>query len=119
MIVSGYGPFAYPSSGMSQQFESASVKSSYNPANLTDDAVDYLIDHMETVQEDEEKLLVVGHALDRVLMHKYLMIPQWNISSFRMAHWDKFGKPEKAPLYAQGDEAWWVDAKKAAALDAK
>ena len=119
MIISGYGPFAYPSSGMSQQFESASVKSSYNPANLTDDAVDSLIKHMESVQEDEEKLLVVGHALDRVLMHKYLMIPQWNISSFRMAHWDKFGKPEKAPLYAQGDEAWWVDAKKAAALDAK
>jgi microcin C transport system substrate-binding protein len=119
MIFGGYGPFAYPSPGMAQRFESDSVKSSYNPANLTDEAVDYLIEHMENVQDDEEKLLVVGYALDRVLMHKYLMIPAWNLSSFRMANWDKFGKPENRPRYSLGDYTWWIDEKKAAVLDAK
>jgi len=54
--------------------------------------------------------------LDRILMHSYIMIPQWNISKFRMAHWNKFGKPEKTPRYSQGDGAWWIDPKKAAAL---
>jgi len=118
MIIGGYGPFPYPSSRTNQQFHSDSVKSSYNPANLTDKAVDYLMEEMLKVQEDEAKLLPLGRAIDRVLMHSYLMIPQWNISSFRMAHWDKFGKPEKTPRYAQGDGAWWIDKNKAAALNA-
>ncbi|PWQ99565.1 extracellular solute-binding protein [Leucothrix arctica] len=116
MIAGGYREYSYPSSGFSQAFESKSVNSSYNPANLTNDAVDSLLEHMESVQDDEEKLLVVGHALDRVLMHTYLMIPTWNLSSFRMAHWDKFGKPETTPLYDEGDSFWWVDEKKAATL---
>ena len=119
MIVSGYGPFPYPSSGMDQQFHSDSVNSSYNPANLTDKAVDYLMVEMLKVQEDEEKLLPLGKAIDRVLMHSYLMIPQWNISKYRVAHWDKFGKPEKSPNYSLGDAAWWIDKDKAAVLDAK
>ena len=118
MIVSSYGPFAYPSPRTWQQFHSDSVKSAFNPANLTDKAVDYLMEEMLKVQEDEEKLLPLGKAIDRVLMHSYLMIPQWNISKFRVAHWDKFGKPEKSPNYSLGDSAWWIDKDKAAVLDA-
>ena len=119
MIIGGYGPFPYPSPRMDQQFHSDSVKSSYNPANLTDKAVDYLMEEMLKVQEDEEKLMPLGKAIDRVLMHSYLMIPQWNISKYRIANWDKFGKPEKTPRYSLGDNAWWIDKDKAAALDAK
>ena len=118
MVISGYGPFAYPSSGMSQQFHSDDVNSSYNPANLTDDAVDYLMDEMLKVQEDEEKLLTLGRAIDRVLMHNYLMIPQWNSSNYRVAHWDKYRKPERKPDYSLGKETWWIDADKAAKLNA-
>ncbi len=119
MIVGGYGPFPYPGSRMNQQFHSDSVKSGFNPANLTDKAVDYLMDEMLEVQEDEEKLRPLGKAIDRVLMHSYLMIPQWNISSFRVANWDKFGKPEKTPKYALGDSSWWIDKAKLDALDAQ
>jgi microcin C transport system substrate-binding protein len=118
MVVSGYGPFAYPSSGTNQQFHSDSVDSSYNPANLTDDAVDYLMEEMLKVQDDDEKLIPLGRAIDRVLMHSYLMIPQWNSSSYRIAHWDKFGKPELRPDYGLGHEAWWIDTDKAAKLNA-
>jgi len=119
MIIGGYGPFPYPSPRMDQQFHSDSVKSSYNPANLTDKAVDYLMEEMLKVQEDEDKLIPLGQAIDRVLMHSYIMIPQWNISKFRVANWDKFGKPETTPRYALGDGAWWIDQEKAAALEAK
>jgi len=119
MVFRGYGPFYYPSPGMAQAFESYSVKSSYNPANLTDKTVDSLLQYMESIQDDDEKLLVVGHALDRVLMHKYLMIPAWGLGSYRTAHWDKFGKPETLPRYNEGTHTWWVDEKKAAAIDNK
>jgi len=116
MIVGGYGPFTYPSSGTSQQFHSDDVDSSYNQANLTDKAVDYLFDEALKVQDDDEKLLPLGHVIDRVLMHNYLMIPQWNSSNYRVAHWDKFSKPEQRPDYSLGQESWWIDADKAAKL---
>ena len=118
MIIGSYGPFPYPSPRTSQQFHSDDVGSSYNKANLTDKAVDYLMDEMLNVQENEEKLLQVGRAIDRVLMHSYLMIPQWSSSSYRIAHWDKFGKPEQRPDYALGHETWWIEADKAAKLNA-
>ncbi len=116
MIVGGYGPFTYPSPRTMQQFHSDDVDSSYNAANLTDKAVDYLMDEALKVQDDEEKLLPLGHAIDRVLMHSYLMIPQWNSSNYRVAHWDKYSKPEQRPDYALGQESWWIDADKAANL---
>ena len=116
MISRSYRANPYPSSGTHQMFHTDSVGSSYNHANLTDPAIDSLLDAALEVQEDEAKLLPIGKALDRILLHSHLTIPQWNISKFRVAHWDKFGKPEKAPRYSQGDGAWWIDPKKAAAL---
>ncbi|MCB1639407.1 MAG: hypothetical protein KDI15_11230, partial [Thiothrix sp.] len=92
-----------------QQWHSDSIDSGFNLANVNDKAIDYLMDEVMKYQEDEEKLLPLGKAIDRVLMAGYYMIPQWNISKFRIAHWDKFGKPEKTPRYALGDGAWWVD----------
>ncbi|HPE61427.1 MAG TPA: extracellular solute-binding protein [Thiolinea sp.] len=109
MIVGSYGPYAYPSARTHQQWHSDSIDSGFNLANVNDKAIDYLMDEVMKYQEDEEKLLPLGKAIDRVLMAGYYMIPQWNISKFRIAHWDKFGKPEKTPRYALGDGAWWVD----------
>ena len=118
MMIGGFGPFTYPSARTMQQFHSDDINSGFNHANLTDEAVDYLMDEMLKVQDDEEKLLPFGRAIDRVLMHSYLMIPQWNSSNYRIAHWDKFGKPEKKPDYALGQKSWWIDADKAAKLNA-
>ena len=116
MISGSYRANPYPSSGTHQMFHSKSVGSSYNHANLTDPVVDEILDAILEVQEDEEKLRPLGKALDRILMHSYIMIPQWNISKFRMAHWNKFGKPEETPRYSLGDGAWWIDPEKAKAL---
>ena len=116
MISRSYRANPYPSSGTHQMFHSKSVGSSYNHANLTDPAIDSLLDAALEVQEDEAKLLPIGRALDRVLLHSHILIPQWNISKFRVANWDKFGKPEKSPRYSQGDAAWWIDPVKAADL---
>jgi microcin C transport system substrate-binding protein len=118
MISSSYRENYYPSSGTHQMFHTKSVGSSYNHANLTDPVVDKILDDILEVQEDEKKLLPLGRALDRILMHSYIMIPQWNISKFRMAHLNKFGKPEKTPRYDKGDGAWWIDPVKEAALKA-
>ncbi|MEZ5535968.1 MAG: extracellular solute-binding protein [Thiolinea sp.] len=119
MISSTYRANPYPSSGLRQHWHSESVDSSYNRNNITDPTIDWLMDEVMKYQEDKDKdkLLALGRAIDRVLMHSYYMIPQWNISKFRIAHWDKFGKPEQTPRYDLGDGAWWIDQTKAQALN--
>ena len=46
------------------------------------------------------------------------MIPNWHIRSFRVAYWDRFGRPAVTPKYSLGFDTWWVDPDKAAAIDA-
>ena len=115
MVSSSYRANAYPSSGTRQKWHSESLKSSYNRNNIDNPTIDFLMDEILNYQEekDEDKLLALGRAIDRVLTHSYYIVPQWNISKFRIAHWDKFGKPEKTPRYALGDGAWWFDPDKA------
>ena len=57
-------------------------------------------------------------ALDRVLLWGHYVIPNWHIRSYRVALWDRFGRPEIAPKYSLGFDTWWVDAAKAKRIDA-
>ncbi|MCP4366607.1 MAG: ABC transporter substrate-binding protein, partial [Deltaproteobacteria bacterium] len=63
-------------------------------------------------QDDEEALLHYGRALDRVLTWNHYVIPEWHISKFRVAYWNKFSRPEIRPKYALGIDTWWVDPEK-------
>lgn len=47
-------------------------------------------------------------ALDRVLQWNHYVIPQYHISAYRVAYWDKFAMPETAPRYALGFDTWWA-----------
>lgn len=118
IISASYRANAYPSSGTSQQWHSDNLESSWHRNGLKDETIDWLMDEVLKYQEDKdkEKLLALGKVIDRVLTHNYYIVPQWNISKFRIAHWDKFGKPETTPKYALGDGAWWIDQDKAASL---
>ncbi|MEZ5476849.1 MAG: ABC transporter substrate-binding protein [Thiolinea sp.] len=118
MISSSYRAYPYPSALLRQQWHSDNLKSSWNRNAINDPTMDGLMDEVLKYQEEKEadKLLALGRAIDRVLLHSYYVVPQWHISKFRIAHWDKFGKPEKSPRYALGDGAWWFDAAKVDAL---
>ena len=64
-------------------------------------------------------LIARTRCLDRVLLWGHYVIPQWHIQAFRVAYWNKFGRPAVAPKYALGFDTWWVDAARAAALPAR
>ena len=66
---------------------------------------------------DRKSLITRTRALDRVLSWGHYLIPQWHIRTFRVAHWDKFGRPATTPRYGLGFDGWWVDARKQAALN--
>ena len=57
-------------------------------------------------------------ALDRVLQWNYYLVPNFTLAAFRIAYWNKFGKPDKRPdpPYSYGGTSWWVDPAKEAAL---
>ena len=54
-----------------------------------------------------EQLTPAARALDRVLLWDHVAIPHWYLSSWRMLYWNKFGRPDIAPLYGLGLESWW------------
>ncbi|MDY7027089.1 MAG: extracellular solute-binding protein [Spirochaetota bacterium] len=109
MISSSYGANYYPSSNLKIVWRSDFIDSTYNTAGVQDPAVDYLVDGIMKNQDDEEALLHWGRALDRVLTWNHYIIPEWHISSFRVAYWDKFGRPATRPKYALGIDTWWID----------
>lgn len=117
MVSMGFSANPYPSSSLQIAWRSDFVDSTYNQANVTDEAVDYLIDGIVANQANDEALLLWGRALDRVLLTNYYVVPQWHLNTFRVAYYNKFSRPETRPKYNLGTGTWWLDEEKAAALN--
>ncbi len=117
MISGGYSANPYPSPNLKIVWHSGYIDSTYNAAGVADPAIDYLVDQIDGNQTNKEALLNYGRALDRVLQWNFFVIPQWHLSKFRIAYWNKFARPEVRPRYALGfEDTWWIDVEKQAAL---
>lgn len=119
MIAEGYGAMAYPSTDLNDTWRSTYIDYTYNTAGVQDPAIDILVDGCIANQENEKALLNWGHALDRVLTWNYYVIPEWNLSKFRLAYWNKFSRPTVRPKYTLGLGSWWLDTDKEARLPGK
>ncbi|MGF1700119.1 extracellular solute-binding protein [Photobacterium makurazakiensis] len=119
MVSAGYSANSYPSPNLLIAWNSQFIDSTYNTAGVKDPSIDYLTEQIVKNQENPEKLLELGRALDRVLQWNFFVIPQWHISKFRVASWDKFSRPELRPKYNLGKDTWWIDPVKAAKLPEK
>ena len=93
----------------------AQTDGSRNIAGICSPVVDRLIDQI-IAAPDRERLVASTMALDRVLQWGYYVVPNWHIRSFRVAYWDKFGRPEVTPAYGVGSDTWWIDPGKDAAI---
>lgn len=96
----------------------AEVKGSRNVIGVRDPIIDTLVD-MIIAAPDRDELVARTRALDRVLLWGHYVIPQWHIGYFRLAYWDKFGRPAKNAPYGLGVvDTWWIDGQKAAKIPA-
>jgi microcin C transport system substrate-binding protein len=90
--------------------KAADEKGSNNAWGLKDPAVDKLIDALVAANTRRE-LVAAARALDRVLLHKHIVVPHWFSSTHRVAYRNRFGMPQTAPLYYQADpyviSTWW------------
>jgi microcin C transport system substrate-binding protein len=99
--------------------QAADNPDSRNYAGIKNPVIDALVERV-VFAADREDLVAATHALDRVLLWNFYMIPQWHNPNEWYARWNKFGIPERQPSYSGVDtDSWWVDPEKEAALAAK
>jgi microcin C transport system substrate-binding protein len=89
---------------------------SRNSAGIKNPAIDKLIDKI-VFSKDRADLVAATHALDRVLLWNYYVVPHWNYPYERLVTWDMFGRPKTLPRMTAGlTQVWWVDPEKEKAL---
>jgi microcin C transport system substrate-binding protein len=90
--------------------KAADEKGSNNAWGLKDPAVDKLVAGL-VAAESRKELVATARSLDRVLLHKYIVVPHWFSSTHRVAYRNRFGIPAKMPLYYAADpyviSTWW------------
>jgi microcin C transport system substrate-binding protein len=92
--------------------KAADMEDSGNLAGLKSPAVDALIARMTSAKRQQD-LLPACRALDRVVMHSYILVPQWSAGTHRIAYnaW-RLAKPDAMPPYAQSEgwaiDTWWA-----------
>jgi microcin C transport system substrate-binding protein len=69
--------------------------------------------------KDRPELVAATHALDRVLLWNYYVVPHWYYPYERLAYWDIFGRPTKLPSQTSAPvQVWWIDPAKVKAIEA-
>ncbi|HFK7184737.1 TPA: extracellular solute-binding protein [Serratia odorifera] len=119
MVSTVYPAMPFPSADLQIYWGSAYIDSSYNTPGVSDPAVDALLAQIAKNQGNEQALLPLGRALDRVLTWNHYMLPMWYSNHDRYAFWDKFSLPAIRPAYDIGFDNWWFDVNKAARLPAQ
>ena len=89
--------------------KAADTEDSGNFAGVKSPAVDALITAMSAAKSKAD-LLPACRALERVITHSHVLIPQWTAGTHRLAYSAlRLAKPDTMPPYTQGVEAWALD----------
>lgn len=121
MVTSGFRQSFSPGNEQREFWSSASADTpgSRNLIGIKNPVVDDLVDKI-IFAKDRAELVALTHALDRVLLWNFYVVPQWHNPDIWIAWWNKFGIPESQPVYAGVDiDSWWIDADKEAVLNKK
>ncbi len=87
--------------------EAAERNGSRNVIGICDPVVEALINKI-ILAKDRETLVVATHALDRVLLWRHYLVPQWHIPFTRAAVWSHISHPDPTPAFNPGfPSIWW------------
>ncbi|MBF0804654.1 MULTISPECIES: extracellular solute-binding protein [unclassified Neisseria] len=113
MTVVVYANSQSPGNEQFDYFSCASAKAegSHNWAGVCDPAVEALLKHFESF-ETRTELVAASRALDRVLRHQYIVVPNWYTDRYRVVYRNTLGIPARQPKYYTPAEwalsAGWV-----------
>ncbi len=97
--------------------EGAKTQGAANLAGVCEPAIDSLIDSAVRAQ-DRPALATAGRALDRLLLRNRYLVPNWHDTKFKVATWNRFGRPEQPIRDGFVLDSWWIDPALAAKTDA-
>ena len=92
--------------------QAADTEDSGNLAGVKSPAVDAILSHMVGAKTQPD-YLAACHALERVITHSHVFIPQWFSGTHRMAYnaW-RLERPTVTPPYFRGEtwaiDTWWA-----------
>lgn len=115
MIVQVFGQSLSPGNEQRDYWSSAKadIKGSRNIIGIKSPIIDDLIEKLVHAKTREE-LQTICHAMDRVLQWGFYVVPNWHTEVFRVAYWNKFGRPSINPPYGLPvTDSWWIDPAKA------
>lgn len=120
MIVSSFPQSLSPGNEQRSFWHSSSadMSGSRNYCGIKSPAIDKLVD-LVIAAPDRDALILRCKALDRALLWGWYVIPHWHSTSWRVAYWDKFGRPETLADYGLDFQSWWIDPAKEQALKDK
>jgi microcin C transport system substrate-binding protein len=112
MLIATWGQSLSPGNEQREFWgcDAAKRPGSRNLTGVCSPAIEALIDHVITA-DSRDDLITATRALDRALLWSALVIPQWHISSNRIAFWNHFGMPTVVPMQGVNIFSWWVDPK--------
>lgn len=119
MVVVAIGESESPGNEQSGYWTCGSVKpeGGDNLMGVCSPVIDDLV-HRIVTAGDRADLVTATHALDRVLLTGWYVVPHWYLQSVRIAYWDRFGRPDKPVRTGVAFDSWWLDKARAAANDA-
>jgi len=115
MIIDQWGESLSPGNEQREFWgsQTADIPGSRNTTGIKNPAVDALIDQI-IFARNRGGLVAATHALDRVLLWNFYVVPQFSYPFLRYARWDRFSHAD-LPKYAVSGlpSLWWWDADKA------
>ena len=75
-------------------------------SGIKNKAIDALIEKIKSARTAEQ-LTTATHALDRALLHLYLVIPHWYSPVARLLHKPELQSPKVIPLQGLDLMTWW------------
>jgi microcin C transport system substrate-binding protein len=119
MIIDQWGQSLSPGNEQREYWgsQAADQAGSRNTIGIKNPAIDALIEKV-IYAKDRADLVAATHALDRVLLWNFYVVPQFTYSFSRYARWDRFSHAEPLPKYGRSGlpTLWWYDAEKAAKI---
>jgi len=109
IIVQSFPQSLSPGNEQRDYWSCAAAKDpgSRNVIGICDPVVEKLIDDV-IFAKSREDLITATHALDRVLLWRHYVVPQWYSPYDRVAYWARLAHPDPTPLYSIGfPDIWW------------
>ena len=95
----------------------AKTEGSGNVAGVCDKALDSLIETAINAR-DRPTLAAATRAMDRLLLRAWYMVPNWHDTKFKVATWNRFGRPTTPVRAGFVLDSWWIDPALATKTDA-